>query len=134
MYLYGHAFTLCTDHKPLLGLFGSTRPIPTVISIRIQRWILTVGAYNLNIVHRPGKDNAKADALSRLLSPNKYTISPPIPEVLHLITHVNSTVMDIKQVRQMTQKDTILSQVYMYVKNGWPNNITSSELLPYFRR
>ena len=34
----------------------------------------------------------------------------------------------------MTQKDTILLQVYMYVQNGWPNNITSSELLPYFRR
>ena len=97
-----------------------------MISSRIQRWILTVGAYNLNIVHRPGKDNANADALSRLPLSNKSTLSPPIPgEVLHLLTHVNSTVMDIKQVRQMTQKDTILSQVYMYVQNGWPNNITS---------
>ena len=41
-YLYGHHFTLITDHKPLLSLFGERRAIPPQASARIQRWALTL--------------------------------------------------------------------------------------------
>ena len=65
-YLYGRAFTIVTDHKPLMSLFSETKCIPPLASARIQRWALTLSAYYYTIVYRAGKDNANADALSRL--------------------------------------------------------------------
>ena len=37
-YLWGHHFTLQTDHKPLLTLFNENKPIPQQAAKRIQRW------------------------------------------------------------------------------------------------
>ena len=41
-YLMGRHFTLITDHKPLLGLLNEKKPIPSHISVRIQRRALTL--------------------------------------------------------------------------------------------
>ena len=37
-YLFGHAFTLVTDHKPLLGLLGESKAISPQASAQICRW------------------------------------------------------------------------------------------------
>ena len=65
-YLWGHKFTIVTDHKPLLGLFGVTKAVPQMLSPRMQRWALTLAAYEYQIIHRPGQSIPQADALSRL--------------------------------------------------------------------
>ena len=39
-YLYGRKFTLITDHKPLTGIFGSKKGIPSLAAARLQRWAL----------------------------------------------------------------------------------------------
>ena len=52
--LYGHKFTLITDHKPLLGLLGEIKAIPTQASARIQRWALTLAAYEYTFCYRSG--------------------------------------------------------------------------------
>ena len=36
-YLFGHAFKLVTDHKPLLGLLGEDKPTSSQASARIRR-------------------------------------------------------------------------------------------------
>ena len=41
-YLYGAAFTLLTDQRPLLGILCENRPIPPNASGRIQRWALVL--------------------------------------------------------------------------------------------
>ena len=38
-------FTVCTDHKPLLGLFGESRAIQALASSRIQRWPRTATSW-----------------------------------------------------------------------------------------
>ena len=54
-YLFGRQFTiLCSDHKPLQHIFAENKPIPTLASARIQRWALTLGAYNYKIQYKPG--------------------------------------------------------------------------------
>ena len=51
-YLIGRHFTLVTDHKPLLSLFQEYKPIPSHASARIQRWALTLAAYEYTFTAR----------------------------------------------------------------------------------
>ena len=46
-FLYGHSFTIKTDHKPLEGLFNEKKGIPALAAPLIQRWALTLSAYEL---------------------------------------------------------------------------------------
>ena len=48
-YLFGHHFILQTDHKPLTTLFNESKEIPAQASERIQRWALTLSAYEYTI-------------------------------------------------------------------------------------
>ena len=65
-YLYGTHFTLYSDHKPLERLLGEFQQISPLASARIQRWALTLAAYQYTIKYKPGKSMSTADALSRL--------------------------------------------------------------------
>ena len=38
-YIYGHHFTIYSDHQPLKYLFSESRQVPTMASSRIQRWL-----------------------------------------------------------------------------------------------
>ena len=44
-FLYGPKFTIQTDHKPLEGLFNKKKGVPQQASPRVQRWALTLAAY-----------------------------------------------------------------------------------------
>ena len=47
LYLYGHPFTLITDHKPLEVIYGNRNSKP---SARIERWILRLQPYSFNVI------------------------------------------------------------------------------------
>ena len=53
-YLYGRPFTIYSDHQPLKHLFSESRQVPLMAASRIQRWALTLGAYQYTIQYRPG--------------------------------------------------------------------------------
>ena len=75
-YLWGQTFTMITDHKPLIGLFSPSKPIPPQASGRVQRWALILQAYNFTLMHRSGKFLCTADALSRLPLPTSCENTP----------------------------------------------------------
>ncbi|KAG1927461.1 retrotransposable element [Pimephales promelas] len=52
-YLYGRKFTIVTDHKPLLSLFNELKAVPQMSSPRIQRWAVTLRAYEYIIIYKP---------------------------------------------------------------------------------
>lgn len=58
-YLVHSRFTVVTDHKALVWLQTAKH------TGRLERWALKLQEYNFQIVHRPGKSNLVADALSR---------------------------------------------------------------------
>ena len=60
-YLCLKHFTVVTDHPALK--FLKTSQIPTG---RRGRWMMELQQHNFSIIHRPGKNNANADALSRI--------------------------------------------------------------------
>ena len=58
-FLYGHRFTVKTDHKPHEGLLGKTKGISSQASSRVRRWSLTHAAYEYKIQYKAGKSKWK---------------------------------------------------------------------------
>ena len=59
-YLLGREFTLVTDHAPLKWMAGAKDT-----NARVTRWFLALQDYRFQVDHRPGREHANADALSR---------------------------------------------------------------------
>ncbi|CAC5370700.1 unnamed protein product [Mytilus coruscus] len=108
-YLYGHPVTILTDHKSLIGLFREDKPIPTMAASRIQRWALTLAAYEYTIVYKEGSLNGNADGLSRLSLKTNIEKTPTPGDTILLMEHFATTPVDAKQIQKWTRKDTILS-------------------------
>ena len=60
-YLYGKKFTIRTDHRPLVYLFGMKNPTSKLTRIRID-----LEEFDFDVVYIAGKENVAADALSRI--------------------------------------------------------------------
>lgn len=152
-YLYGRStpFTLRTDHKPLISIFGPYKGVPEVSANRLQRYAIFLSAYNYNIEYIRSADNS-ADYLSRASLPElKHTQSEASRSAVvagrgssrgeidpvDLATYVNFVVrgnMPIKLVdlQQTTYNDVTLNKVIHFVLNGWPTKTSDLHIKPYF--
>lgn len=61
-YIFGRSVTVESDHKPLQSIFKkSLHQAPA----RLQRLLLSLQKYDLNVIFKPGKTMFLADTLSR---------------------------------------------------------------------
>ena len=60
-YLYGGKFEVYTDNNPLTYILTSAK-----LDATGQRWVASLANYNFTIHYQSGKQNIKADALSRI--------------------------------------------------------------------
>ena len=133
-YLYGHHFSLITDHKPLLSLFSRKKPISIQSSARIQRWALTLTAYEYDFCYKSSPNHANADALSHLPLPDIPKRIPLPPELILLMEYISSSPITADQIKVWTKSDPILSVVLQYLNQGWPDTCPSDALKPYWTR
>ncbi|CAF4482931.1 unnamed protein product, partial [Rotaria magnacalcarata] len=56
-YLEGIRFTILTNHKAIKWLHHTKD-----LNSRLARWAMQIAAYDVDIQHRPGADNANCDA------------------------------------------------------------------------
>ena len=68
-YLLGSPFTVITDQQSVSFMFGLLNH-GKIKNDKITRWRIELSPYAFDIMHRPGKDNLPADALSRLVYPH----------------------------------------------------------------
>ena len=122
LYVYGKSFIIETDHKPLLGLFGSNGNR----SARISRWALRLLQYDFELQYLPGSDNP-ADVLSRYS--DQYSSGPSsgwssgyeLETEKHLnfvIGHSLPLTVTLSQVREASQNDPVLVAVIEALKCG----------------
>lgn len=132
-YLYGRKFTLVTDNKPLLTIFGPKKGIPPLSASRLQRWAVTLSSFDYNIEFVKSQNNI-ADALSRL----PVEAGPDSEQVekieLNYVTNNNYFKIDSNLIEDLTKNDLILKGIYKFIKNGWPNSCQNKNLKPYFNR
>lgn len=73
--------------------------------------------YEYNIVYKPGKHHANADALSRLPMSETAPDNEMTEQVL-MMDVLDDTLVDTTQIKRWTAKDAILSQVHEYTLKG----------------
>ncbi len=74
-YLHGAVFTVYTDHKPLKSLFQCE-----VKNTRVQRWAMLISEFGCDIEYRKGKNNVRADMLSRIKTEEVASVEAVIRE------------------------------------------------------
>lgn len=132
-YLFGRTFQILSDHKPLQHLFSETRPVPPLASSRIQRWALTLSAYNYTITYKPGAEQASADSLSRLPLPQVPQEVPIPEEIVFLMQTLQGSPVTATHIKKWTDQDPVLSRVRYMVLHGWRDSM-EEEFTPFNRR
>ena len=136
-FLRGRKFTLLTDHKPLLTIFGPKKGIPTTSANRLQRWAIRLMGYTYDIEYCTTNNFGQADGLSRLpIGPDTSfdDLDPGEVRSIALIHQENEKQLPLRasHIAKATRKDPLLMKVYHYVLSGWPSQYCKN-LLPYFR-
>lgn len=116
-YLYGRAFELITDHKPLETIFG-TRSKPCA---RIERWAMRLQAYKEKVIYRPGKSNI-ADPLSRLavISSADRKSSDDYAEhyVQWVVMNASPTAINTEEIERASVDDVTIQSVRTGLQEG----------------
>ena len=139
-YLYGRRFTLLTDHKPLLSIFGSKTGVSAHSANRLQRWELSLLSYDFRIEYRKTNHFGQADALSQLIAsklpePEDVIIAKIEKDIQALrsdvIRHLPVTQTDI---RKMTESDELQIIVQAVQSGRWPDFRTGSLMHAFHSR
>ena len=131
-----------TDHKPLEMI--SQKPLSTAPR-RLQKMMMTLRHYDLNIKYKRGSEMYLADTLSRhhLENTNNVETVPPPPST----TEELADVAGVEEINQLltneatlrrfqaeTTNDENLRVVKEYIHKGWPGNPKglNPKIIPFF--
>ena len=118
-YVFGKQVLIETDHKPLESIWKKN--IPSA-SPRLQRLLLKMAKYNVELEYIKGKTNVIADALSRVCcmeNPDKYQ-SVPLLEVDAITSTLPASPAKLNEIRDYTSQDIVLSHLKDVIHQGWP--------------
>ena len=121
-YVYGRPVDVDSDHKPLVPItkkpLGKSPP-------RLQRLLLRLQKYDINIAYVPGKYVHVADALSRAClneQPTDFELNNDMEVVVYsLVANVPMTEEKVTM-ESATAKDDTLQALRKVVKTGWPSH------------
>lgn len=125
-YVFGRRFTLYTDHRPLLFIFGSKKGVPTHVANRIQRWAIILMAYDFDLQFTRTEEFGHADILSRLIADHRSAAEDElvIAEVRYncmFVLTINAALpVTFEEIVQATADDQVFPIVMDFVINGWP--------------
>ena len=127
-YLFGRQFKIRTDHSSLRQVLTGKMD-NSVLSSRVTRWAIKLMSYNFTVEFVKGSQNVIADCLSRL----------PIGESRQdseatLVCCVSSMPVSLSEIKELTEKDEVLSDIRFYTVHEWPNSKEQlpTHIQPYF--
>ncbi|KAK3107010.1 hypothetical protein FSP39_004902 [Pinctada imbricata] len=119
-YIYGRKVTVQSDHKPLVPIFK--KPLHAAPP-RLQRMLLQLGNYDLDITYVPGTKIPLADTLSRKHLPNTFPkYSKGMDSHVHsILSHMPISNRKLDEIRTATANDLDLQTLIKVILNGWPS-------------
>ena len=133
-FLYGRRFTIVTDHKPLLALFGPTKATPAMTANRLARWALILSQYNYKIEFCKTAEHSNADALCRLPVDHDCTFDGEESSEENLMICAVKTVSrqinmhDLNILVREWSKDPVITAVIRNVRDGWVESDNNEEI------
>lgn len=129
-YLYGRQFRIRTDHKSLIWLLNWNKPSTS----QYCSWIAELSEYDMKVEHRPGKQHANADALSRIPQCQQCELRHENPMKKRNVKNVNggSTTPKCRQMMSALSnqsEDTNIAAVIQAMKAGKIKEKNPEELL-----
>ncbi|CAB3379846.1 Hypothetical predicted protein [Cloeon dipterum] len=127
-FLWGRKFTLITDHKPLIGIFGEGKGVNEDLPTKLKRYCLFLRDFDYHIVYKPGKQHGNADVLSRLPLPDEDGEEEELEvadcKIAFLECFQHDDIMSLAQLKQETEKDPKMSQLKTLILQGrHPNSL-----------
>ena len=118
-YVFGKKVIIETDHKPLERIWKKTI---TSASRRLQRLLLKMEKYDVEIRYIQGKTNVIADALSMVshMEPPMQGKEVPLLEVDTITNTLPASPAKLGEIRECTDQDVVLAHLKDVVHHGWP--------------
>ncbi|GFR23918.1 uncharacterized protein K02A2.6 [Trichonephila clavata] len=117
LYLKRRRFTLITDHKPLVAIFGSKRGLPVLAATRLLHYVLILQSFEFDIIFRKTIEHGNADFLSRLpKTSEELEVKNDI--TIFQMSQVESLPVSSKELRQETGKDIELGLLLKALREG----------------
>lgn len=128
-YTFGRMVTIHTDHKPLESVFK--KPI-SLSPTRLQRMLLRLRTYDLNVKYVGSKSVLLADTLSRLVRPGADATLPGLDVNIAHVLQIKPT--RLQTLRDETKADATLTKLTKLILSGWPEHKhdLAEDLHPYW--
>ena len=119
-YIYAKKVLVETDHRPLISIIS--KPLDKAPA-RLQRMLLRLQRYDIDLRYKPGKELYSADTLSRAHLPTTGDDDEDLALYVHSAT-ANLPVSDGKlaELRQETASDSAMIELAKIIQEGWPNH------------
>ena len=114
-YIFGRSLIVFCDHKPLenIKLKQLSQASP-----RLQRMLLPIQLYDIDLKYRPGKEMVYADHLSQI------TLSPgPSVDLEQAIHMAQISVNQLEKLCLSSKQDVEISALAEQINQGWPQQI-----------
>lgn len=116
-YVYGRKFTLVTDNKPLSQIFAPDKGLPLMSATRMQHYAIFLESFDYELRVKKSKDNANADAMSRL--PNPDEVCQFIEEIdLVEIGMIENIPLTVTELSSATIEDETIRTLIQALKFG----------------
>ena len=123
-YLYGRRFTLVTDYRPLVTIFGKKASLSAIVADRIQLWAVPLSMQTFDIEYISSSANENEGGLSRLpldLEEDEESIGLEVR--VSNAQQIASLTMTTEDLARETREDAVLSKVGEYIEEGWPAKV-----------
>lgn len=122
-YLYGNRFTLITDNRAVSQIFSPQKGLPVYSATRMQHYAIFLQQFSYNINCRKSKENANADALSRLPDEKRFQYIEEVFVIQQEI--IENLPVSSEELRRETEADievTKLLKCLQYGRNCEPKD------------
>lgn len=120
-FIYGRHVLVESDHKPIMFI---ARKSLHVAPVRIQRMLLQLQQYDLEIQYRAGKEIPVADTLSRKFLPDTFEeLSDGVNVHVHTImSAIPVSDRKLDEIKAFTESESQFEVLADTIHNGWPDD------------